>query len=216
MILQPDRSDEMAEIRLERKEGKGWLWSLLAVVALVVLAWWFFNRNDAVAAAGSSDSTGVAAAYNRSGVPVAGGGAEAFLAWVATNDTARTSDGNLSHEYTATGIRRLADAIGSIARGDSLGGSQLADEVSALTTLAGQLQTEPQSLKHADLTHAAFAAAAQLLQDVQRRNFPNASAQVSSVREAADAVSKARPLLEQRTEINRFFASAAEAVRALR
>jgi len=89
-------------------------------------------------------------------------------------------------------------------------------QVSALNTLADQLQTEPQSLKHADLTHAAFAAAAQLIQDVQRRNFPSASAQAGLVTQAADAVSKTRPMLEQRAEVNRFFASAAGAIRALR
>lgn len=88
--------------------------------------------------------------------------------------------------------------------------------MSALNTLADQLQTEPQSLKHADLTHAAFAAAAQLIQDVQRRNFPSASAQADLVTQAADAVSKTRPMLEQRAEVNRYFASAAEAIRALR
>ena len=210
----------MAEIRVERKEGKGWLWALLALLALALLAWWYFSRNNNDVALAGADSTGVAAAYNVGGTPAVTtdrGGVDSFLAWVANNDTtSAAATSSMTHEYTATGVRQLADAIGSIARGDSLGGSAVEQQVGALNTLADQMQTEPQELKHADLAHAAFAAAAKLIQDVQRRDFPNASAQAGSVTQAAEAVSKTRPLLEQRTEVNRFFASAAEAVRALR
>jgi len=201
----------MAEIRVERKEGKGWLWVVLALLALALLAWWFFGRRNDNTAVGASDSTSVPAA-----VTVDRGAVDGFLSWVANSDTTNAAAASdLSHEYTATGVRQLAGAIGSIARGDSLGGSEVQEQVSALTTLADRLQTEPQSLKHADLVHAAFGSAAQLLLDVQQRSFPNARAQVDSVRQAADAMSKERPLLTQRAEVNRYFARAADAVRAM-
>ena len=204
----------MTEIRVEKKESKGWLWGLLALLAVALLAWWLFGRNDVPATASAADSAGVPTAVT----PDLGadrGAVDGFLAWAANTDTVSAdAAGNLSHDYTATGVRQLAGAIGSIARGDSLAGAGLDAQVSALNTLADRLQTEPQSLKHADLAHAAFASAAQLLREVQQR-FPNASAQVASVQQAADAVSKDRPLLEQRAEINRFFTSAADAVRAM-
>jgi len=201
----------MTEIRVERKESKGWLWALLALLAVALLAWWLFGRNDTGVVAAASDSTGVPAAATADRGPV-----DDFLSWAANNDTtSAAAAGDLSHDYTAAGIRQLAGAIASVARGDSLGGTGVDEQVSALNTLADRLQTEPLSLKHADLAHAAFASAAQLLQDVQQRRFPNASAQVVSARQAAEAVSKERPLLEQRAEINRFFTSAADAVRAL-
>jgi len=201
----------MAEIRVERKGGKGWLWALLALVVAALLAWWLVSRNDTPAVAGGPDTTAVVPAVvttDRSAV-------DGFLSWAANNDTASAAVGDLSHDHTSTGIRQLAGAIASITRGDSLRGSGVDEQVSALNTLADRLQTEPQSLKHADLAHAAFASAAELLQEVQQRRFPNASAQVVSVRQAAGAVSKERPLLEQRAEVNRFFTSAADAVRAL-
>lgn len=87
--------------------------------------------------------------------------------------------------------------------------------VSALDTSADRLQTEPQSLEHANVVRAAFASAAQLLQNVQRRSFPIASAQVGLVRKAADTVSKERPPLEHCAEVNRFFISAEETVCAM-
>jgi len=201
----------MTEIRVERKERKGWLWALLALLAVALLAWWLLGRNDSGGMAVATDSTGVPAA-----VTADRGAVDGFLSWAANIDTtSAAAAGDLSHDYTATGLRQLAGAIASIARTDSLGGTGVDEQVSALNTLADRLQTEPQSLKHADLAHAAFASAAQLLQDVQQRRFPNVSAQVVSVRQAAEAVSKDRPLLEQRTEINRFFTSAADAVRAM-
>ncbi len=138
---------------------------------------------------------------------------DGFLSWVSS--TSADSNASMSHDYTANGVRQLASAISVLARGDTLGGAALDSQIEALNTLANRLQTEPQSLKHADLTHAAFASAAVLLQDVQQRRFPNAGTQVASVREAAEAISKDRPLLDQRTEINRFFTRAADAVRSI-
>ncbi len=206
----------MTEIRVERKESKGWLWGLLALLALVAIAlvWWMFGRNDTPVVGAAADSTAAPAAA-ASEIAVDRGAVDGFLAWVVNSDTASAATGDLSHEYTATGVRQLAGAIASIAQGDSLGGTEVNEQVTALNTLADRLQTEPQSLKHADLAHSAFSSAAQLLDDVQRRSFPNASAQVGSVRQAADAVSKERPLLEQRAEINQFFTSAADAIRTL-
>ncbi|WP_411282105.1 hypothetical protein [Gemmatimonas sp.] len=202
----------MAEIRVERKEGKGWLWVVLALLVLALLVWWFFGRRNDSTAVGASDSTRVPAAVTADRAAVDG-----FLSWVGNIDTTNSAAASdLSHEYTATGIRQLAGAIASIARGDSLGGSEVNKQVSALNMLADRLQTEPQSLKHADLANAAFGSAAQLLLNVQQRSFPNASAQVGSVRQAASAISKERPLLEQRAEVNRFFSDAADAVRAMR
>ena len=94
-------------------------------------------------------------------------------------------------------------------------GASDARGVSALDTSADRLQTEPQSLEHANVVRAAFASAAQLLQNAQRRSFPIASAQVGLVRKAADIVSKERPPLEHCAEVNRFFMSAADNVRAM-
>ena len=198
----------MTEIRVQRKESKAWVWGLLALLAVALLAWWFFGRNDTPMVAAASDSTAAPAVATQDREAV-----NAYLAWAANPDTATA--GGMSHEYTATGVRQLAGAIASLARGDSLGGAGVDAQVNALNTLADRLQTEPQSLKHSDIAHAAFAAAAQLLLEVQQRSFPDGGAVATSVRQAADAVSKDRPLLEQRAEVNRFFTSAADALRAM-
>lgn len=65
---------------------------------------------------GASDSTGVTAAVTAERGAVVG-----FLSWVANSDTTSAAvSGDLSHEYTASGVRQLAGAIASIARGESL------------------------------------------------------------------------------------------------
>jgi len=72
----------MAEIRVERKEGKGWLWVVLALLAIALLVWWFFgSRNDSTAV-GASDGTSVPAA-----VTADRGAVDGFLPRVADSDT---------------------------------------------------------------------------------------------------------------------------------
>ncbi len=205
----------MAEIRAEPNESKVWLWVLLALVA-VAFAWWLFGRGDSTIASGTTDSTAAAPAALSSEVTTDRSGVDDYLAWVDSSDSAVPATADLSHEYTATGVRQLAGAIASIAPRDSLGGAEVSEQITALNTLADRMQTEPQSLKHADLAHTAFESAAQLIEDVQRRSFPTAGAQATSVREAASGVTAARPLLEQRPEVDRFFTSAADAMRAMR
>lgn len=200
----------MAGTQLERKGGAGLVWGLVAVIALALLAWWFLaGENNEAAAVDDTTAVPVAA------TPDLGGGAvDASLTWAASTN-AESSMG-VSHEYTANGVRQLAAAIDALAHGDTLGGGSLDANLGALNSMADRLQTEPQSLKHADLAHAAFASAAQLLQDVQQKRFPNAGAQVAAVRSAADGISKDRPLLEQGATIKSFFDRAADALRAMK
>lgn len=37
----------MAEIKVEPKRGTGWIWVIVAVIALALIAWLLFARNDA-------------------------------------------------------------------------------------------------------------------------------------------------------------------------
>jgi bacteriorhodopsin len=37
----------MAEIKVEPKRGMGWIWAVVAVIALALIAWLLFVRNDA-------------------------------------------------------------------------------------------------------------------------------------------------------------------------
>jgi bacteriorhodopsin len=37
----------MAEIKVEPKRGMGWIWAVVAVIALALIAWLLFMREDA-------------------------------------------------------------------------------------------------------------------------------------------------------------------------
>lgn len=51
----------MAEIPIEKKSGKGWLWALLALLLIALLAWWLFD-NDGDDVVEYTDEEAVAAA----------------------------------------------------------------------------------------------------------------------------------------------------------
>lgn len=200
----------MAVIPIERKAGKGWLWGLLALALLAALAWWFLASRSAgerTTAAGEVAPTPVA--ESAPSAPVA-----AYLAW-ADSTSART-DAGPDHEYVANGITRLAGAIADLSARDSLAGSAVAEQVQALNRLAVQVQEDRQAMSHADIVRAAFTSSAALLGDIQQRRYPAAGGAVADTRAAAEAITKDRPLLEQRPQMDRFFTQAAAAVRAMR
>lgn len=215
----------MAEIPIERKSSKGWLWALLALAVLALLAWWFFSNSRVVeertAAAGevaAVPAAGVAATDPGLAAPggaVAGAPVASFLTWA--DSTQARGQAALDHDYVATGIERLSGAIADLAAParDSLAGSALAEQVGALNQLAVQVKQDPEALSHANVVHAAFASSAKLLGDLQQRRFPAASGAVADVRAAAEAVDKNRPLLDQKAQMDRFFTQAAAAVRAM-
>lgn len=51
----------MAEIKVEPKQGMGWIWVVLVLVVLAIAAWFLFARTGAdVAPAPAADTIGVA------------------------------------------------------------------------------------------------------------------------------------------------------------
>ena len=206
----------MANIEIERRGRPGWVWIVGALLLLAAVAWWVFARG--------SDGRGAATAAGTTPAAdpgVGAGEASAVARFLAFADSggAQASAGP-DHGYTADGVRRLAGAIAELATRDSIGrdsigGAATTTQVDALRTLADRLQADAQSLAHADIFRAAATSSAELLGDLQGRRFPTLAADVGPVRDAAAAIAKDRPLLEQKARIDAFFASAARAVRAM-
>jgi len=224
----------MAEIPIERKSSKAWLWVLLALAGLAFLAWYIINSRvvetpattaaagEVAPAAGVVDAGAGADApaaanpgLNAPGGAVTGAPVAAFLTW-ADSTQARTAAAP-DHDFVATGIERLSGAIADLAAParDSIAGNALAEQVGALNRLAVQVKEDREALTHANVVHAAFESSAKLLGDLQQRRFPAAAGTVADVRAAAEAIDRNRPLLDQKAQMERFFTQAAAAVRAM-
>lgn len=110
----------------------------------------------------------------------------------------------MEHEYTSTGIRRLADALGSVASRDA-GDSDIERKLDALRGRAEQLQKDARSTEHADITRQALLAAADVMTTLQNKRFPNLGGQVAQVRQAAEDIKPDQNLLDQKTRVQTFF-----------
>ena len=214
----------MAEIHVERKGSRSWLWLLVGLAILLALAAWLVwgRGGDAPSALGSAAGGSVAGATagDTAGMATgdttgaAGAGAiGSFLSYV--EETRARQAAGPSHEYTADGVRRLAAAIAELSQRNPGTAGALRAELDAVRAQADSLQRNPQSTEHARYTREAFRAAAGLMGALQQRHYSNLSNEVAEVRRAADAVQPDRPLLEQVANVQRFFDQSAAALRAM-
>lgn len=209
----------MAEIHIERKSYRVWIWVLLGVAILLlatcVVAWWRGDARGPLTGAVSGGSVVGAAAGTAAG---ADGAVGTYLSFVEEN-RARQAAGP-AHEYTADGLRRLAAAIGELSERNQAGAEALRAELNVLRAQADSLQRNPQSTEHARYAREAFRTAASLMSALQQRHypkerFPNLAAEVAQVRVVAELVLPGRLLLEQTSDVQRFFDQSAAAIRAM-
>jgi hypothetical protein len=204
----------MADIDVERKSGIPlWPW-LLALLVLALLAWLLLGRTDRdrVATPVVNDTIPAAEA-----VPVTATrtpAVEQYLAFVEEEDSAQMG---LQHEYTASGLRQLADALESVVRQDTVGQTAVEPRLQALRQNADRLRDTPEeSLQHADFAREGFVSASELIEALHEHRFrqqPQLGQTASRVRERAEAVSTTEPLLQQRQAVHGFFQAAGDALR---
>jgi hypothetical protein len=121
----------------------------------------------------------------------------------------------LDHEYTSTGMQRLTAALTALANRAELSDQNLTQKREVLTQRIAGLQQDPASLKHADMTRQAFMAAADLMSALQQKGYPQLSAEVTQVRQAASTINPQQPLLQQITAVETFFQRASTALQAM-
>jgi hypothetical protein len=218
----------MAEIPIERKEGRNWLPLLLGLLALLALGFCFVRSRNNNTAAAPADSTAVAGAVGATGADSAagvvapaagaaaagaanggaGGAIDQFVQFVQARDTSRETEGQ--HQYTAEGTRRLATALDAIA-GGSPNISVYAD---SMRRSIDRLQQSSDTDVHADDAKAAFSAAVSAMEQIDRAR--GRTRDVAPLRATYNDLSGKRPLLPQLPTVDRFFKAAAEALQQMR
>ena len=203
----------MAEIRGGRKRPTLWQWiDLAAAVVIAVVLWGYVRMSNAPEKYAHQQA---AEAETPRAVPTTGSGpavaapVNEYLTFVKDPQVER----GLEHDYIAAGIRKLTTALAALARDPALNA-----ELAALRQNAYRIQENPQALTHSKQTREMFSAAASLMSRVQRPQAASAQElrdQIATVREAAEAVRVNRRLLQQKTEVERFFAAAGDAVTML-
>lgn len=221
----------MAEIPIERKEGRNWLPLILGLLALVVVLGYCFTRNrtpDTVARPGDSTAvatapvaatdtaagmTGAAAGAAATGAAAgatgnANGAIDQFVQFVQQRDTSNETEAR--HQYTAEGTRRLAAALEGIA-GTSPNIAVYAD---SMRSAIDRLQRSSANDVHADDAKAAFSAAVSAMAQIDQAR--GRTRDVAPMRAIYGELSGQRPLMPQLGTVDRFFKAAADALTAMR
>ena len=208
----------MAEIPIERREHRNplWLW-LIGIIAVVLLIWLATGRRHSRQMAANRRDTASSAGEIVTPVPnantapsterTAGTGGfrdiDAFSKWISTGGLIRSA--LRENEYTAGGIRRLADALQSQgATGASI--DNMRKEADALQN------SRSKSARHGDMARSAFLSASDAFDSLAQSH---GQLDMSHVRDAADAVQPGTDLLGQRSKVQAFFQSARSALQQI-
>jgi hypothetical protein len=208
----------MAEIHLQRKKPSIWP-SLLAALAMVLLVWlvaetWVGDDDERLDEAVSVPAAPeIAATSGTSPAPPAD--VAAFMTFAANSEAPATGP---AHDYTAAGIRRLSAALDAMTREKRIDGENVRERLQAFRRMAEQIQSNPEAAAHANQVREVFMSAANLMSAMQQDRWSDAAdirSAVENVRTAAGAIAADRPLLEQASDVRRFFDRAATALREM-
>ena len=204
----------MTELHIERKERSAWPWLLLGALVVALLLWFLFGRADDPAAevsvadtAAAGEVAGVAPAAT---VPATDGEMpQAVTDFVQFTQAGTAADATVAHDYTADGLRRLADALGAVTASAEVGAVDVSQRVAEIRERADAMQQNPASSEHAVQASEATLLAAALM-----RELPGATGGAEAY-SAAQAIRGDRPLLEQTDAVRRFFEQSAAVLRSL-
>ena len=208
----------MAEIPIERKEGRNWLpLILLGLLVLALLGYCFTRRGDDAVVADTTatvgDTTGAAvgaAGAGAAGAAATGGAVDQFVQFVSSRDTTAETEGN--HQYTATGTRLLAAALEELAGPGNAG--TIAAHADSMRSSVDRLQRSSDNDRHADDARWAFNAGVSAMEVIDRAR--GRTRDVAPMRAIAGELSPNQPLLPQLGVVHRFFEAARDAVQQMR
>lgn len=210
----------MAEIKVEKKNRPVWPW-ILGILLLAAIIWIIADDGDRepVEQVGTVYDESVDRTdrtddnfRNRGNQDQtdARGAAMAYVNFINENDERITTD----HKYSQQALTRLSRALNSIANQHdvSLEDRQKLDE---LKQKADRLMKDQSSTEHADMLADAFASAADIIQNLQQKEFPDLKGEADDVKNAADRVRPNVVVTQQKDAVKNFFDESADAVKSM-
>ncbi len=204
----------MAEIHIQKKKKPVWPWILGAIVMAAIVIWAITgtdndNRQDQTIA-NQPVQEQQTETYTDQQDQQRVDAVDDFVTFVQEGNAREEMD--IDHKYTSEGIRLLAVALSDMA--DQLGADDLniQQKKDELKLKADRIQKDPNSTQHADTIRSAFKISAELMDEIQKENFPNLENQVSNVKETAENVDPNTQTLNQKENVKAFFSSSAQAL----
>ncbi len=202
----------MAEIDIEKKKNNSPIWPwILGALVLIGIIWAVASIDDSPEAEemAVAEETYVEEPVVRE--PQSNlMEEEGFVAYVRSNEVKEQM--GLSHEVTSSALMKLADELRDL----SAGQGEFTEKINTIEENAREIQSDPQSLQHADKVSAAFSNAAQVVDEIQESRFPDVDSEVNDLLEQARKLEDNQQLLNQKEEVNTYFEQAAEAVEKMK
>lgn len=198
----------MAEIRVEKKKRPVWPW-ILAILLVAAVIWIVADDNDYDT--GEQVSTvqmdEEADTYENDATE---GAAMAYVNFIEQNGDKVT----VEHEYSHQALTRLSEALNSVAENNNI---SLEDKqkIEELRQKADRLMRNTDSEQHANILSDAFSSAAQIMENMQKQQFPDLQDEVNEVKNAANEVKPNVLVTNQKSAVKNFFQKSADAVEAM-
>jgi hypothetical protein len=204
--------------QIESLERLGWKWGLVALAVPAVAGWLLVvqgrgtigDRSVADSAAGEPAALDATRGDTVAGAPAA---VNAYLRFVA--DPEASTRAGISHDYTAEGLRRLADALAAVAAERQPADSAITAHIASVRRHADALQQTRRWSEHARDAREAFLLTTDVLALLEGRTTAGVARDVMAARQAARHMDVELDPIAQLDRIERSFAANAAVLRRL-
>jgi hypothetical protein len=211
----------MADIDIEQRDSVNWLWWVLGLLLVGLVAFLLADAlgddeevafEDEVVAPVATEPLPETAppAIEQPMTPAA------VQQFIATCAERQPSEMGLDHQYTSNCVRDLLAALGAAVPANQVEALGLTGEMEDAREAAQNLAASEQDVtRHSEMTRNAFISIAEVVDHIQDESFPALETNADQLDEAADAIAADTDLLEQRTEVQTFFARAGELLQGM-
>jgi|GEM_PF-4887363 len=193
----------MAEIKIQEKKSPVWPW-ILGIILIALAVWLILeNRND------DDDNSETALADDTTYVDSAEMYDEAqinseeevnnFTGFVQSNDTVT----NIDENYVRTGFERLLSAVSAVISDQNINDTDIAEQRDSLTNYVDDLNSG-EIEENRENVRKAFVSASDLMQAVQRKNFPDLKSRVDEIKQTAQSM-RGKKLNQQKEKVKEYF-----------
>lgn len=194
----------MAEIKIERKK-QGWLWIVVGLVIAAFLIYFLvFRDNDknteAVTEADYITNTNES---DRSRINENSGAVAAYVNFVEDNKEKM----GLDHAYTNEALLKLIDATN--AKANEVG-YEVQEDLDKAKGYAEMITDDPYETTHADNIRKADDIIANILQNIQKAEYPDLAGEVIDLKSASASIKPGVLVLDQKDAVKNYFAEASD------
>lgn len=194
----------MAEIKIEKKKLM-WPWILLGIGIIAVLIYFLVFRDDNDAITEVPISSEVTDAKESDLISVKENNST-VAAYVNFVESGKNKMG-LDHDYTNEALLKLIEATNAIA-GEV--GYDVRADLGKVKEYAEMITQDANETTHANNIRKADDILTNVLQNIQKANYPGLTNEVAELRNASEAINPDIHTLDQKEEVKAFFSIAAD------